>query len=320
MASNNQGIYKLVYLPTGHFYIGATTDLRQRWFIHQSMMKAGRATSKIQELYDKDKDLNSWVFEILEFVKQKRSLDSKETMWIKQHFNDPLCINTYSIATSGKRGAKIKTISKHKIAQNLLGKNAPGNIIRRPANLTFISPTGVEYSNVKSVKAFAKEHNLQQSSMNQLANGQVNIVDGWTARGGELPTVGRVINYWPEWRIRQYYPEYTILSPTNKEYKTFSLWHFEEEHNCTVVLENNYHKLRAKGVKSNVTGLTDHGQGWRLKGVITYEITWKGKVYKHILSVPKFAQTMGIRNDRFKNALIKTHKYNRQYSIIPDTI
>ena len=320
MANKNQGIYKLVYLPTGHFYIGATTDLKQRWSIHQSMMKAGKATSKIQELYDKDKNFNSWIFIVVEYVKQKRSLDTKETWWIKQHFADPLCINTYSIATSGKRGSKINTVSKHKIAANLLGKNAPGKIIRRPANLTFVSPTGVEYPNVKSVKAFAKQHNLLQSSMNQLANNQTSVVDGWTAKGGELPDVGRVLKYWPEWRIRQYYPEYTVLSPTNKEYKTFSLHAFEQEHNCTVVLENNYHKLRAKGVKSNVKALTEYGQGWRLKGVITYEITWKGKVYKHILSVPKFALTLGIRCDRLKNALIKPHKYNRQYSIIPDTI
>ncbi len=320
MASNNQGIYKLVYLPTGHFYIGATTDLRQRWFIHQSMMKSGKATTKIQELYDKDKNFNSWIFIVVEYVKQKRSLDTKETWWIKQHFADPLCINTYSTATSGKRGSKIKTISKHKIAQNLLGKNAPGNIIRRPANLIFISPDGTEYQNVKSVKAFAKQHNLSQSSMNQLANGQTNIVDGWTTKGGELPNIGYVIKYWPESRIRQYYPEYTILSPTNKEYKTFSLWHFEQEHNCTVVLENNYHNPRARGVKSNVKALTQYGQGWRLKGVPTYEIKWNGKVYKHILSVPKFAQTMGIRCDRLKNALTKTHKYQRAYFIIPDTI
>jgi len=320
MAQQNQGIYKLSYIPTGHFYIGATTDLKQRWFIHQSMMKAGRATAKIQELYDKDRDLNSWIFEIIEFVEQKRSLDKKETAFIKQHFNNPLCLNTYSRATSGKRGAKIKTISKHKIAQNLLGKNAPGNIIRRPANLTFISPDGVEYPNVKSVKQFAKDHNLLQSSMNQLANGQTNICDGWTKKDGELPNVGRVIKYWPEWRIRKYFPEYTILSPDNKEYKTFSLWHFEQEHNCTVVTENNYASFREKGVKSNIKGLTDIGQGWRLKGVPTYQIVWDGKTYNNVLSVPKFAATFNIRNDRFKNALIKTHKYKRSFTIVEDTI
>jgi hypothetical protein len=317
---NNQGLYCLKYLPTGHYYIGGTTDIKSRWAIHQAMMKAGKATTKIQQLYDKTKDMNDWVFEIVELVPKKKDLDRKETALIKQHFGDPLCVNTYSIATSGKRGSKINTVSKHKIAANLLGKNAPGNIIRRPANLVFISPTGVEYTNVKSVKAFAKEHNLLQSSMNQLANNQTSVVDGWTAKGGELPDVGRVLKYWPEWRIRQYYPEYTVLSPTNKEYKTFSLHAFEQEHNCTVVLENNYQKLRAKGVKSNVNGLTDYGQGWRLKGVPTYEITWKGKVYKHILSVPKFALTLGIRCDRLKNALIKPHKYNRQYSIVQDTI
>ena len=317
---DNQGLYCLNYLPTGHYYVGGTTDLKQRWFIHQAMMRSGKATTKIQELYNKTKDMNDWVFEIVELVPKKKDLDKKETALIKQHIGDPLCLNTYAIATSGKRGSKIQTVSKHKIAQNLLGKNAPGNIIRRPANLTFISPSGKEYPNVKSVKQFAKDHNLLQSAMNQLANGQTTIVDGWTAKGGELPDVGRVIKYWPESRIRQYYPEYTILGPDNKEYKTFSLHAFEQEHNCTVVMENNYSTLRKKGVKSDVIGLDKLGHGWRLKGVPTYQIVWEGKTYNHILSVPKFALTLGIRCDRLKNALIKPHKYRRSYSIVEDTI
>jgi group I intron endonuclease len=320
MAQSNQGIYKLVYLPTGHFYIGATANLRQRWFIHQSMMKAGKATSKIQELYDKDRDLNSWVFEILEFVKQKRSLDKRETSYIKQHFNNPLCLNTYSIATSGKRGSKINNISKYKIAQNLLGKNTPDGIILRPANLVFISPDGTEYQNVKSVKQFAKEHNLGQSSMNQLANGQANVVDGWIAKGGELPKVGRIIHYWPESRIRQFYPEYTILGPDNKEYKTFHLHGFQEQHNCTVALENNFGDKNRKGVKRELNGLNKYGQGWRLKGVPTYQITWEGKTYHNVLSVAMFCYTFGIRNDRLKNAFTKPTKYTRKYSIVEDTI
>lgn len=320
MAKSNQGIYKLVYLPTGNFYIGATTDLKQRWFIHQSMMKSGRATSKLQELYDKDRDFNSWIFIVVEFVKQKRSLDKKETAWIKQHFGDPLCVNTYSVATSGKRGSTINTMSKHRIAANLLGKNAPGNIIRRPANLIFISPDGTEYANVKSVKQFAKDHNLIQSSMNQLANNQSTVVDGWTAKGGELPKIGYVINYWPESRIRQHYPEYTILTPDNKEYKTYYLYGFEEKHSCTVALENNFGDKNRKGVKRELNGLNKYGQGYRLKGVPTYQITWEGKTYDNILSVAMFCYTMGIRNDRLKNAFTKPTKYIRKYSIVADTI
>jgi hypothetical protein len=257
---NNQGLYCLNYLPTGHYYIGGTTDIKSRWAIHQAMMKAGKATTKIQQLYDKTKDMNDWVFEIVELVPKKKDLDRKETALIKQHFGDPLCINTYSIATSGKRGSKIKTISKHRIAQNLLGKNTPDGIIRRPANLIFIGPDGTEYQNVKSVKQFAKDHNLLQSSMNQLANGQTNIVDGWTTKGGELPNIGYVIKYWPESRIREHYPEYTILSPTNKEYKTFYLHGFEEEHDCTVALENNFGDKDRKGIKRELNGLNKYGK------------------------------------------------------------
>jgi hypothetical protein len=318
MLNGNIGVYKITH-KSGKYYIGGTQNIKTRFHIWKSMLRAGKAIPKMQDLYNQNPDVNDFIFEVIEYS-TKKTLNKTETKYLQAAKGDKDCLNSYFIATSGKRGTHITRSSAHKIAAVLLGKNTKNGVVRRPSNLIFISPDGIEYNNVKSVKFFAEQHGLSQTSMNALANADTTIVEGWTMKGGELPNIGHVIKYWPESRIRQFYPEYIILGPDNKEYKTFHLHGFQEQHNCTVALENNFGDKNRKGVKRELIGLNKYGQGWRLKGVPTYQITWEGKTYHNVLSVAMFCYTFGIRNDRLKNAFTKPTKYTRKYSIIEDTI
>ena len=216
---------------------------------------------------------------------------------------------------AGKRGTTTKTKSRHKIAMALLGKNTKDAKLKRPDNLVFISPTGKRYENIISVKRFAKEHNLLQSSMNSLANGMHEHIAGWTVEGGPLPDVGEVHDIWPRKRLLEHYPEYTVIDPNGKIYKTFSLWHLEQEYNMTVAkkpLSSGF------GVSSRINGLNSYGQGWRLDNIPTFTIVWQGKTYTNVISPTKFCETFNIRTDRFIRYLSIPRINMRKYHIQKD--
>ena len=309
--ANQVGVY-MVKHKDGHFYIGSSKELGQRWHIHKSRLKAGVNNKKIQEHYDKTgSNINDFVFEIVETCREK-SLQRKEEALINKHWGNPLLLNSRKDGTTGKRGITTSKEASYKIANELLGKNTKDGKIHRPANLTFVAPDGTEYDNIQSVKAFAKEHGLSQSSMCQLSNGWVDIVNGWTLKDNpNLPDIGRIIDLWPESRIREYYKEYHILTPTNKLVKTFYLWQYEQDNNCSVILND----LRDRWVSRNTYGLDDDGRGYREVGVPTYTIVWKGKTYNNILSVPKFSHTHDIRLDRMRSYLNNPPIYKRSFHI-----
>jgi len=309
--ANQVGVY-MVKHKDGHFYIGSSKELGQRWHIHKSRFKAGNNNKKLQEHYNRTgKNIDDWSFEIIETCREK-SLQRKEEALINKHWGNPLLLNVRKDGITGKRGVKTSTKTSYKIANKLLGKNTKDGLVHRPGNLTFISPDGTEYDNIQSVKAFAKEHGLSQSSMCQLSNGWVDVCAGWVIKDNpKLPDIGRIIDLWPESRIREYYKEYHILTPTNKLVKTFYLWKYEQDNNCSVILND----LRDRWVSRNTYGLDDDGRGYREVGVPTYTIVWKGKRYENILSVPKFCHTHGIRLDRMRSYLNNPPIYKRSFHI-----
>lgn len=295
----------------GHFYIGSSKELQQRWHIHKSRLKANSNNNKLQQHFNKTgKNIDDWTFEIVLTCRQK-SLQKKEEQLIKKHWGSPLLLNMRKEGLPGKRGAITTTVARYKIANELLGKNTKDGKIHRPANLTFISPDGIEYPDINSVKGFAQEHGLSQSSLCQLSNGNVDVVNGWTVKNGQLPEIGRIVNLWSHERLKKHFKEYQILSPENTLYTTFYLYGFEQEHDCTVILNNN----RGRWPSSHTKGLDDDGRGWREVGTPTYCIVWQGKTYTNILSIPKWCTTHGVRLDRMRNYLRTTHKYQRNYSI-----
>lgn len=305
------GIYKLVYKPTKQFYIGGSKNLYKRWHSHKSHFKAGRNHKQMQALYDLTGDIGDWKMVLIENC-ATRVLNRREQHYLVKYMNDKKCLNTNHKSFGGRRNVKTDKQGRERLAVSMLGKNTKNGILR-PNNLTFISPTGKEYRNIISVKRFAEEHDLSQVQMNHLANGKFSSYIGWTRKGADLPFASNVIEYWSRERMLQNYPEYTIIGPDGTKYKTFVLYHFEQEHNCTVI--TNILDSATSGVRSNVKGLTDDGRGYRLASAPYFKITYNENVYDNIVSIVKWGKSMGISKKKMQYYLHTNPSMRGPYKI-----
>lgn len=306
MKNIESGIYKLTFKPTKEFYIGATKDLYKRWHSHKSHFRAGRNHSPLQTLYDTSKNFDDWTIKLIESCKISQ-LDKVEQTYLTKYKNDKRCLNTFFTSTKGRRNVAGDQSNKEHLAFSLLGKNTDKGI-RRPNNLTFISPEGKEYPHVISVKGFAEEHGLEQVGLNELANGKYYAHFGWTMKGSNLPYASNVIEYWTRERMLQHYPEHTIIGPDGTEYKTFIIFQFEQEHNCKVITEMGNGQ---RGIKSHARGLDEYGRGYRLSSVPYFKVTINGQTFDNVLSIAKCLEPFGIGDKRLSYLLRRTKDTKR---------
>lgn len=76
------GIYSITNLVTGKFYIGSAVDIGNRWAVHRLSLRKGRSgCGKLQNTWNKHGEA-SFVFEVIEFVKDKNKLIEKEQMYL----------------------------------------------------------------------------------------------------------------------------------------------------------------------------------------------------------------------------------------------
>jgi hypothetical protein len=281
--------------------------MEKRWGTHVSKLKSGTHHANIQAVHT---TVDDWEISLLESVSTEL-LDEMELQYITQHINNPLCLNARTSIANGRRNQTISNNGRHNQALALLGKNTTEGI-RRPTNLTFISPSGKEYTNIVSVNSFAAEHNLAQPAMNMLANNEFDSVYGWTVKDYALPSVGHVLHYWPEERLQQHYPQYTIIGPDETIYKSFSLYDFNMQHNCSVITHTS-----STGARLSIKGINNVGQGYRLDSVKTFTVTYENKVYTNVVSLSRLALTLNIHPLRFANLVNgkRTVKNKRKYSI-----
>ena len=297
------GVYYLKHKPSGQFYIGATQDLEKRWASHMSRFKNGKHHKKLQAVYDTTNNIKDWSIRLIESCK-KSQLNKIEQKYVTKHFGNPLCINRNSGVTSGRRDIKLHNTGKRHLAISLLGKNSHSGILR-PNNLTFIDPDGKEYTDIVSVKSFAEQHDLSQVLMNHLANGTIASYAGWTRKNSTLPIPASVYEYWSRERMLAHYPEYEIIGPDGKKHYTFVLAIFENRNQCTVLTELKYRY----GTKLQTKGLSQYGKGWRLSHVPTFRVTMRdGTIYEDIISLPKWAQDIGMNPKRLQYYLNKGTK------------
>lgn len=126
-----------------------------------------------------------------------------------------------------KKIEALKTLNRHSV-----------NLSMNRKNNKIISPEGVEYE-VLSVRAFAKEHNLLDSSVSSVLSGTRKTHKGWHLSTYTAP---------PE-----YYPE--IISPDNIMYKVKfnGATKFAREHN-----------LDPSALRLVMYGKANHHKGWKL--------------------------------------------------------
>lgn len=83
-------VYKYT-LSSGMYYIGATTDLRERINSHLKSFRRGILPKSIMECMGQSEYVR---FEFIKFVNDRRVLKQEEERYLKQHVGLPKCLNT----------------------------------------------------------------------------------------------------------------------------------------------------------------------------------------------------------------------------------
>lgn len=84
------GYYTLTHLPSGHFYIGSSINLRGRIYNHMhALNKGSHANHRWQQVYTDWKDIHIEEFHTDTEEDARRC----EQLLINEHFHDPFCCN-----------------------------------------------------------------------------------------------------------------------------------------------------------------------------------------------------------------------------------
>jgi hypothetical protein len=304
------GIYILKH-KSGKFYIGSTSNLYQRWASHKSLFKSGRNLRQLQTIYNVNKNIKEWKLEMLEEC-SKSKLKACEDKHLRWYQSATGLLNIKKTGGNvGRRYIKLSEKAGNNAAVALLGKNTKDKTIRRPVDLTFISPSGKEYPNIISIKRFAEQHGLSQPAMNMLANGQLNTSYGWTVKGRSATIEpGQVIEYWPKKRLLEKFSYETVVDPNGKTHQVFAPSQFQEQYCCTII-----RRTSLSGVSKHTKGITPLGTGYRLASVPTFTLEYNGKVYTNVVSLSRLCDTIGLEYYRVREALQNPPVYKRKFTV-----
>lgn len=303
------GIYKLQH-TSGVFYVGSTSNMKMRWAQHKSLFKNNRNLTALQKVFNKSPKIDEWTMTVLQYCAKSR-LRQCEDKHLKQHYNNPLCLNVKRTGGNiGRRGLKMTERAMDNQAIALLGKNTSDGKVRRKKAVTFISPDGIKYTNIISVKRFSDEHGLPQPAMNNLANQVLHSVYGWTLDGGIKPDVSDVLSYWSEERLEQNYTPDIVIGPDNTQYKVYAPTPFEHTHKCRII-----RKSSKMGCSAKNKGLDKYGRGYRLAHIPVFTFEYNGKTYKDVVSISKLCHTLGLTYESVRQSMLKPHIYKRKYAV-----
>lgn len=120
MRTKIPAVYRIVSKVTGWFYIGGSSNYLRRWTVHKHCLKKGRHCCKnMQRDYD-DHGINSFDFEVLEYV-DVANLAAREQHWLDVTSGDVNRYNTCQIVGSPK-GVRFSDEHKAKISAALTGR------------------------------------------------------------------------------------------------------------------------------------------------------------------------------------------------------
>jgi group I intron endonuclease len=120
----NSGIYKIINIINGKFYIGSSEHLERRKKEHFRELKSNRhSNKKLQHAYNKY-GADSFNFEIIEYVKDIDSLFNIEQKWLDElrPYDRGVGYNIAMYTTSGMRGRKHTAEAKKKMSECRLGE------------------------------------------------------------------------------------------------------------------------------------------------------------------------------------------------------
>lgn len=99
-----QFIYKIINTINGKFYVGSTTNTRERFRTHRKRLRNNRHHSKhLQAAWNKYGEA-SFVFHVIESVPEEQSLQAAEDVWLAEHAGKEHCYNKSRYSDSPMRG------------------------------------------------------------------------------------------------------------------------------------------------------------------------------------------------------------------------
>lgn len=200
------GIYKIVCLANGKFYVGSTNDLVVRWQTHRARLRGGKhENAHLQNAWKKYGE-NKFRFEVVEYIAEDKLFD------IEQGYLDRL-------------GAYERDVGFN------LSRTARGPETDKLVKEYIVTlPSGQEVY-VKNLLKFCREHGLgTYGGLHQVARGLINQCDGYKARYASQSneewrrTLQRPEKHGPGWKGK-----YKITYPNGKIVVILSLTKFCKE-------------------------------------------------------------------------------------------
>lgn len=120
---NKSGIYKILNLADGKFYIGSTKNFSKRWAQHQADLISGNHGNRyLQRAFNKyGKDL--FEFQILSYQEEENLL-KEEQILLDFYCKDPSCYNMSRFSSSPMKGRCHSEEAKLKMSMACKGKKA----------------------------------------------------------------------------------------------------------------------------------------------------------------------------------------------------
>jgi group I intron endonuclease len=208
-------IYQIKNIINGAVYIGSVLSRNPlyRWQSHRKELRGNYHHSiHLQRAWNKYGEEN-FVFEILEHVDS--DVLNREQYYLNLRKNEfPLSLNYNVCWTAGncagrKWSKKMKKVlSNAHIGQKLTEKSKQKQRETWESKCkipySIVSPEGVLYENIKNIRAFAKIHNLNPSTLSAVFRKKHKQIKGWS-----LPT--------------EHIKKYKLISPTGDVFEGISL-------------------------------------------------------------------------------------------------
>lgn len=101
-----QVIYKIINLVNSKFYVGSTTNQRERFRRHRILLRGNRHHSKhLQAAWNKYGEAN-FLFTVIEEIDAGANLQHAEDVWLKAHVGTEQCYNKGLYSDAPLRGGK----------------------------------------------------------------------------------------------------------------------------------------------------------------------------------------------------------------------
>lgn len=176
------GVYGIRNRANAKIYVGSSVNIGDRWTDHIGELNSNSHDNPHLQAAWIKYGAEAFEFIVLEEVKPERSaLVEAEQKWI-DYYSASDKSKGYNLMTRAysRLGAKHSDETRQKMRESQKG-NGGYTFNRAKVWPGFVSPSGIEYRNVYSLRAFAAEHGLTESLLFRVATGDRPHHKGWRA-------------------------------------------------------------------------------------------------------------------------------------------